>query len=334
MGDQQNSAIHSLSVVIPVYQGERTLGSILAEIAAFTTESLTPGLVPYRVTEAILVYDNGGDASDVVIRELEEQYDFVRAVWLSRNFGQHAATLAGIASTSGDWVVTLDEDGQHNPFEMAALLDAAIAARAQVVYGKPTNPPPHGSLRNAASKGAKSIIDRLFVGSNASDYNSYRLILGSVARGVAAYSGSGVYLDVALGWVAGKYTTAPVTLRSESRDSGYSLRRLLSHFWRLVISSGTRGLRVVSVLGGIFGLIGVLLAIWILIVKLTTGIDAEGWASTVIILLISSGSILFSLGVVAEYVGVNVNMAMGKPAYVITSDPEDGPLGYRKTPRR
>jgi hypothetical protein len=214
------------------------------------------------------------------------------------------------------------------------MLDVAITTRAQVVYGKPTNPPPHGPFRNAASRGAKALVNRLLVAANATDFNSYRLMLGSVGRGVAAYSGSGVYLDVALGWVAGKYATAPVTLRNETRDSGYSLGRLIGHFWSLVLSSGTRGLRLVSILGFIFGVVGALTAIWIIFLKLTAGISAQGWASTVVILLITSGTVLISLGVVAEYIGVSVNMAMGKPAYVITTDPNDGPLGYSKSSTR
>jgi len=324
----QHPRIHTVSVVIPVYQGERTLPPLIAEIAELARDSVTERGVPFRVTEVILVYDNGPDGSDAVMRDLDRQYPFVRPVWLSRNFGQHAATLAGIASTSGDWIVTLDEDGQHDPRNIPGLLDAAVAQRSQVVYGRPTNPPPHGAFRNAASRGAKALANRMFVGSNATDYNSYRLILGSVGRGVAAYSGSGVYLDVALGWVAGKYATAPVLLRNETRQSGYSLRRLIAHFWSLVLSSGTRGLRLVSILGVVFGILGALTALWIIFIKLTTGISAQGWASTVVILLITSGSILIALGVVAEYIGVSVNMAMGKPAYVITTDPADGPLGY------
>lgn len=327
MSDVAQAKTHTVSIVIPVYQGERTLDTLIAEIAGVAHGSPTRADVPFRIAEVILVYDNGPDRSDVVIRALVEQYDFVRAIWLSRNFGQHAATLAGIASTSGDWIVTLDEDGQHDPREIANLLDVAVSARAQVVYGKPTNPPPHGAFRNAASKSAKALVNRLFVGANATDFNSYRLVLGSVGRGVAAYAGSGVYLDVALGWVAGKYATAPVTLRSEGRQSGYSLRRLIGHFLRLVLTSGTRGLRLVSILGVSFAILGVLLALWIIVIKLTTGISAQGFATTAVILFITSGAILFSLGIVAEYIGVSVNMAMGKPAYVITTDPNDGPLG-------
>ena len=319
---------HLISIVIPVYGGEKTLASVLSEVAALTKLTESPNGHPFRVTEALLVYDNGPDDSARVIRELADTYEFVRPVWLSKNFGQHAATIAGMASSGGDWIVTLDEDGQHDPQDIGGLLDTAMSTQSSVVYAKPTNPAPHGFLRNSASKGAKWLLTKIFAGSNAPDYQSYRLILGSIGRGVAAYSGSGVYLDVAMGWVADQTSTSPVRLRDEGdRSSGYSTRRLLSHFWRMILSSGTRGLRLVSVLGALFAVIGVGIAIFILISRVTGAIITEGWASTIVVILLGVGAILFSLGVIAEYIGVSVNMAMGKPPYMITTDPGAGPLG-------
>src|SRR5476651_841619 len=138
-----HSRVHTVSVVIPVYQGELTLGPIVNQILELSVERVSPDGNAYRVAEVVLVYDNGPDASDAAIRDLEAEHDIVHAVWLSRNFGQHAATLAGIASSFGDWVVTLDEDGQHDPLDIPVLLDAALANHAQVVYAKPTNDAPH-----------------------------------------------------------------------------------------------------------------------------------------------------------------------------------------------
>lgn len=323
-------ADHRISIVVPVYQGEATLPQLLEEIEPLTLTRATPDGHRYVVDEVLLVFDNGPDGSARVIRELEARYDFTRAVWLSRNFGQHAATLAGMASSGGDWIVTLDEDGQHDPALIGGLLDTAVREQASVVYAKPTNKPSHGTLRNTASKGAKWLLSKLFAGSNAPDYQSYRLVLGSIGRSVAAYSGSGVYLDVAMGWVANKTVTSPITLRHEGeRTSGYSTRRLFSHFWRMILSSGTRGLRFVSVLGVVFAALGTFLAIYVLIQRLTGNIDTAGWASMIVIVLLTSGAILFSLGIIAEYIGINVNMAMGKPPYLITSDPANGPLGRR-----
>ena len=326
---------HSISVVIPVYGGERTLADVVAEVAPMAEPGRTRDGHLYRVTEILLVFDCGRDGSPDVIRSLAQKYDFVRPVWLSRNFGQHAATLAGMASSGGDWIVTLDEDGQHDPADIPSFLDVALAQGVQLVYALPTNPPPHGVTRNLASRGAKWLMDRLLSGGETSGFQSYRLVLGEIGRSVAAYAGSGVYLDVAMGWVTGPYAQCPVELRSEGdRPSGYSTRRLMSHFWRLVLSSGTRGLRLVSILGAVFGLGGVALAVGLGVARLAGGATPQGWTSTIVTVLLGTGAILFSLGVIAEYIGIAVNMAMGKPLYLIVGDREDGPLGRAARTRR
>jgi len=323
---------HRISVVVPVYQGERTLPPLVDELLAWTKPCTSRAGHPMVVEEVLLVFDHGPDGSAAVIRKLAATHAVVRAVWLSRNFGQHPATLAGMASTGGDWIVTMDEDGQHDPGAIGDLLDTALAHRASVVYAEPSNPAPHGFARNAASKGAKWLVAKALAGDAAPSYQSYRLVLGEVGRSVAAYAGNGVYLDVALGWIAGEVATCPVALRPEGdRRSGYRFRTLLSHFWRMILSSGTKGLRLVSVLGAVFAVFGIALAIYILGARLlfnaNAGSGAQGWTSIIVVVLLSTGATLFSLGVIAEYVGVNVNMAMGKPPYLIVSDPDSGPLG-------
>lgn len=319
---------HRISVVIPVYQGQTTLPGVLAELEPWVRPFVTEGGHRARVTEVVLVHDCGPDESDRVIREAARAHDWVRPLWLSRNFGQHAATLAGMSSSGGDWVATMDEDGQHDPADLGVMLDRALAVRADVVYADPRNPAPHGFLRNRASKFAKRSMRLLSGRDGAEEFHSFRFVLGDVARSVAAYAGAGVYLDVALAWVSRRTTTVAVTLREEGdRRSGYRWRSLASHYWRMVITGGTRMLRVVTLLGVLFAVVGVVLAVVVVILRLSGHISEAGWASTMVVALLSSGALLFALGVVAEYLGVAVNMAMGKPLYLIVSDRADGPLG-------
>lgn len=167
---------------------------------------------------------------------------------------------------------------------------------------------------------------------NAAEFQSFRLLLGEIGRSVAAYAGSDVYLDVALRWVTSRSTTALVEFRaSASRPSGYSTRKLIGHFWRLVLSAGTRPLRVVSAMGVVFAVVGIVLAIVFVVQRLGDGNLPVGWASTTTILLLGTGAILFAVGVIAEYLGAAVNMAMGRPPYLIVSDPADGPLSRPPT---
>jgi undecaprenyl-phosphate 4-deoxy-4-formamido-L-arabinose transferase len=326
-GDAE-SAVHTISVVIPVYRGQDTIERIVAELADHVSVSTTESGHAMRVCEVVLVHDCGPDASDVVIRDLASRYEWVRAVWLSRNFGQHAATLAGASHTAGDWVVTMDEDGQHDPADLPRMLDRAMERGVSVVYARPQNPPPHGAVRNIASRLAKESMRWTTGDARTRDYHSFRLVLGSVARKVAGYAGPGVYLDVALGWVAGDVATVPVHVRDEGdRRSGYRTRTLLSHYWRMVITGGTRLLRLVSVCGLVVAILGIVLALALVGLRVHGEVSAPGWTSLAVIVLVGTGAVLFALGVIAEYLGVTVSNAMGKPLFVTVVDRDAGPHG-------
>jgi undecaprenyl-phosphate 4-deoxy-4-formamido-L-arabinose transferase len=325
--DQRDEHEHTISVVVPVYRGEQTLEPLVEEMEPLTRGIRTPAGRSLRVAEVILVHDGGPDSSDVVIRKLAAANPWVRPVWLSRNFGQHAATIAGMSSTGSEWIATLDEDGQFDPNDIGSLLDVAMEHRAQLVYASPRNSPPHGAVRNLGSNLTKSFATRLLAGGNLGRFSSFRLMLGDVGRGVTAFIGPGVYLDVALSWAFGNTAVCPVMFRQQSdRPSGYSFRKLLSHFWQLVITVGTRPLRLVSLAGVIAAFVGIVVAIVLLIGKLLGDITVPGWTSLTVIVLLLGGANLFALGVVAEYVGAAVSMAMGKPLYLITSDPSTSPL--------
>jgi glycosyltransferase involved in cell wall biosynthesis len=319
--------VHDVSVVVPVYRGESTLKPLVDELTELAECTETPSGNRFRVIETILVHDNGPDGSAAVIRELASSQFGVRAVWLSRNFGQHAATLAGIASSGGAWVVTLDEDGQHVPRDVGLMLDVALAQNAQLVYGRHDQRAPHSWWRNATSALARR-LGRWMAGSDLQSFSSFRLILGTHARAVAAYCGPRIYLDSALRWAIETAETCVVTTRPEWRaGSGYSFGRLLSHFWTLVLSSGTRPLRIVSLIGMLCATTGFVGATVIVVQQFRSDFDVPGWASMIVALLVTNGLVLFALGVVAEYVGALLRTVQGRPLYIIVDDPKDGPLG-------
>jgi polyisoprenyl-phosphate glycosyltransferase len=311
-----------LSLVIPVYRGERTLAALTREVLPFTEESRTPAGQPFVVTELILVHDCGPDRSDRVIETLAAEHAFVRPVWLTRNSGQHPATLAGMASATGDWVVTLDEDGQQNPADVGALLDAALGQHLQVVYAQPSNQPPHSWLRNLLSRTAKGITSKLLGNPQAGQFNSFRLVRGDLARTLAAYCGNGVFLDVGLFWVAGRIGHCAVQLRPEmDRPSGYSYFKLAGHFWNLVLSTGTRPLRLITLMGALSVAVALLLVVYALHGRYFSAQPVPGWASLLMALAFFNGAVLVALGIIAEYLAVTMSIVMGKPLYVVSPQP-------------
>jgi undecaprenyl-phosphate 4-deoxy-4-formamido-L-arabinose transferase len=309
---------HYISIVIPVYQGEHSLRALVGEIAPLFQCVMTPAGREMLVAEVLLVHDCGPDRSDLIISQLAQAYPQVKPVWLTRNFGQHAATLAGMSSATGDWIITMDEDGQHDPRDICCLLDRAVEQDLQVVYAQPANKPPHGFFRNFTSRLSKR-VGQVMLGNDAVDYfHSYRLVRGEIARSLAAYCGHGVFLDVGLLWVAGRVESCPVEMREEhGRPSGYSVRKLLAHFWTMLLTSGTRPLRLITLLGVFSVAVALFIGIYALYQKMTGNVQVQGWASLVIVVAFFSGCILVSLGMIAEYLAVSMGIAMGKPLYVL-----------------
>jgi len=325
-GNDPKVYVQEVSLVVPVYQGERTLETLVREVEPLTVPQSTPGGHAFRVAELLLVHDGARDGSARIMTEVAERFAFVRVLWLSRNFGQHPATLAGMASTVSPWVATLDEDGQQDPRDVGRLLDEAIGSGAQLVYAHPANAPPHGVLRNLGSACAKWLFVHVLGSGPLGAFNSFRLMEGAIARGVAAYCGANVYLDVALSWVVNGARHCPVMLRPErGRRSGYTPRLLLHHFWQLVLTSGTRPLRLIAFVGLFSIVAAVLISAVVVYARLSHQIPVQGWTSMIIVISFFAGLILVSLGVIAEYLGVGVSMASEQFHSLIVARPPSGP---------
>lgn len=314
---------HTVSVVIPVYQGAATVSELVDQILDMGAQ-LTADSADLALAEIVLVHDCGPDESAAVMAELESAHDLVTCVWLTRNFGQHPATIAGMSASSGDWVVTMDEDGLHDPAEIPTLIEAARRENVSLVYGSPATPPPHNWHRNLTSNIAKRLFRVLGDQAGWPDFTSFRAVRGSEARVLAAYCGHGAYLDVALTWVIASAVAVPVHYRPEGRPSGYHTRTLLGHFRRMIVTSGTKPLRLIALIGLLATIAGVLLSILLVSLHLFAETDVAGWTSVMLAITVFSGLTLMALGIVAEYLAVAVRAASGRPLYVTGSGPPAG----------
>jgi hypothetical protein len=311
----------TLSLVVPVYRGEATLEQLVTDCEPLFRTSYTAGGVAFRVVEMILVWDRGPDESDEVIRRLTASYAEIDAVWLSRNFGQHAATCAGIAASHGEWVVTLDEDGQHDPAEIGSLLDSALTTRSRLVYAQLRGPTSHGLVRDAFSRAAKMLNRRFLTGRRSAYFSSFRLIHGEIARVVAATAGPNAYLDAALAWSVESTVSVPIRPREERRTkSGYTSSALRAHFARLVASAGPRPLSIIAGTGATVAATGLGLASWVILGGLRGSVEVAGWASLMAATLLLGGLLLLATSVVAAYLAVSLRILLGQPLFMIVED--------------
>lgn len=321
----------SISLVTPVYSGERYLKALAEEVDRLRKETAA-SRAPYSIDELIFVDDDAVDGSAAVIDDLASAYPWLVALHLSRNSGQHAATAAGILHTSGDWIVTLDEDLQHPPSQIPAMLRNAVSAHADIVYGHPEGAVHQSRFRDLGSKLTKKAVSVLTNSPTVRDFNSFRLIRGSVGRAAASVCSHDTYLDVALGWFSRRVSVQTMALKDErfiqTGRSGYRLRSLLSHARRLLMSSQIKFLR----LGGYFGfavaLLSALFAVVVFVHKVSdpAAFGVQGWASTVLLVSFLSGSILVMLSIVLEYLNLLAARAHGRPLFFVIDRRSDAVL--------
>ena len=146
-----------LSTVTPVYRGGRYLTELVDALQEVRLELRTRQL-PVELLEAIFVDDSAVDDSVAILLELQRTRPWIRIVQLSRNFGQHGATVAGILHSAGHWVATLDEDLQHHPRHLLPLLLHAAAGGKDVVYGSSSGAIHQSSFRNRSSRTYKTVL--------------------------------------------------------------------------------------------------------------------------------------------------------------------------------
>lgn len=318
--DELPLASPTLSIVIPVYHGGASLKSLIEELRHFAAEVALPDLTFPRIVETILVFDGVSDEARRSVEDLGLADDWITTIWLSRNFGQHAATSAGISSSSGDWIATLDEDGAHPPNELVGLYERALHDGADIVYATPRPGTSHKKLRQGLSRIAKNLATFLSGDKNVRSFQSFRLVRGAIARSALAMISRGTNIDVALSWVSSRTSTVAVSYRGQnSRASAYSLASLLSHFWNLVLSSGIQALRAFTFVGvGLF-LAGQILGLWLLGEWLRGEPFPEGWLALVLIQLVFSGITLLGIGLMSEFVAKVVDFSSGRPPYLVVN---------------
>ena len=322
----------TVSTVTPVYCGATTLRLLVDALDAERTLWEQHDL-PLQLLEAIFIDDGSTDGSSAVLAQLAEEHHWVRPITLGRNYGQHPATIAGALHTSGDWVVTLDEDLQHQPARIAELFYEAAMSEADVVYANPTTSV-HQDIwyRDLTSRLAKRLVAHLAGNPNVRLFNSFRLIRGSVARAASAVSVHDTYFDMLLTWFTNRVAAIEIPMQDQRADgqarSGYNLRRLAGHARRLMLSARVDYLRFGALLGILGMLIGTGMALYTLVLYLVAPdqIEATGWTSLFVSIMFFGGLSALLTGVLFEYFSTVLQHAQGKPTFFVVDRDADSLL--------
>lgn len=297
-----------VSAVVPVYRSEQTLPELHRQLS----EALR--LISDRY-EIIFVEDCGGDGAWNVIERLSAEDTHVRGIQLSRNFGQHAATICGIAKASGEWILTLDDDLEHRPEYIPALFRKANEGYA-LVYGiYPERS--HTGWRNLTSMLGRKMFHVAIPNLNY-EYSSFRLIERTTAKVLVEFDSPFPFVDGYLAWVTSRYATVNIDHGKRTHGtSNYNFRTLLTHMINIFVTFSDLPLKFATWVGlGSFvvgiGWLSVILYKW-----LFGGITVSGYASVMAGIVAFGGLQLLILGIFGEYLGRMNFKSSKKPLYLI-----------------
>jgi polyisoprenyl-phosphate glycosyltransferase len=303
-----------LSVVIPVYRSQQTLPELHRRVVA-AIEPVEPAF------EVILVEDCGGDDSWSVVQSLAANDARVRGIKLSRNFGQHAATICGISNARGDWVLTLDDDLEQAPEQIPLLIEKAREGYTVVygIYGERT----HSVWRNFTSELARKLF-ALAIPSLNHEYTSFRLVAKGVASKLADFDSPFPFIDGYLSWLTNNYAT--VVVRHDPRAhaaSNYTLRKLLTHTINIFVTFSDLPLRIASWIGLCSAAIGMGWLCFLLLRYFLGGITVSGYASVMAGIIFFGGIQLLILGIFGEYLGRMNFKSSRKPLFLVAEDTKE-----------
>lgn len=303
-----------LSVVIPCYRSSGTLPQLLVELDDALSELRQIGLV--SEAEVLLVVDGSPDDTERVARSEAEHRPYVTVMTLRRNFGQHNALVAGIRNARYDFVVTMDDDRQHPPAEIAKLVTAIRDSGADLVYAVPEREE-HGLLRSASSRWIKRGLALAGV-ANAEIVGAFRIFRTDLRDGFAASNDPQVNLDVLLSWTTNRVAKVSTLMNlRESGASGYSFRKLVTHTLNMITGYGTVPLRLTTWLGFLCGLAGLSLLVWVILQYFLGQTEVPGFTTLAAVISLFSGVQLIALGMIGEYVGRQHFRSMRRPMYVV-----------------
>lgn len=301
----------SVSVVVPVYNSAKSLSLLVEKIVS----SMDHHNIQFEI---ILVDDGSKDSSWESIVEASGRSNFIVGVKLSKNFGQHNATLAGIRIAKYDYIATIDDDLQFDPMDIPSLLKNLKDSGADVCYGVPKFNSA-GPMRRAYSKIFRKTLAFVLGISTSSDLSPFRVFRSDLRQGFQEQLGPDVSIDALLSWVSGSITSYTV-IHHERRvgKSNYNFRKLLSHALDSATAYSSRPLKAASLLGLLVSSGGALMFVVVISQALVLGTSVPGYATLAGALALFSGIQLLSLGIIGEYLARMHFRVMNKPSYNIS----------------
>ena len=308
-----------ISYVIPCYRSEKTVEAVVNEI-----DETMKGMAQLQY-EIILVNDGSPDNTWETLKSLAEKRtdDRLLGINLAKNFGQHAALMAGLNASRGDYVICLDDDGQ-TPANEAGKLIKALDEGADAAYARYSHKK-HNLFRNFGTA-MNEWMAEVMLGKPKDLYvSSYFAVKRFIVNEMIKYESSYPYVIGLVLRSTKRVVNVDVTHRArEVGQSGYTLAKLFALWINGFTAFSIKPLRIATVSGTVFAILGFLYGIYTIIKKLVYPVAPMGYAALMSAVIFMGGMIMLMLGMIGEYLGRLYISQNKNPQFVIRETTRDG----------
>ncbi|MBK9216706.1 MAG: glycosyltransferase family 2 protein [Chloracidobacterium sp.] len=309
MGEERTEDYKKLvSVVVPVFCEEKNIGTVLERIAS----SIEPRNIAYEI---VVVDDGSHDGTWTTLSSCAEKLP-IRAVRLSRNFGKELALCAGLERARGDAVIVMDGDGQHPPEVISEMLTIWLSGDAEIIDAVKKTRGKESILSKLGARIFYWIWGRLS-GFDLAAASDFKLLS---RQAVAAYLQMGernVFFRGMTAWLG--FSRAKVYFEVAGREGGtstWSFFLLVNLALTGITGFSAVPLQIITVLGLVFMLFALVFGAQTLYMFLS-GHAMTGFATVILLLLFIGSLLMFSLGIMGEYLGRIYDEVKRRPRYVI-----------------
>jgi glycosyltransferase involved in cell wall biosynthesis len=300
-----------LSIVVPAYNEQEMLPLFREKMTAFMDSLGTP-------VDLIVVNDGSRDHTLKLLNDWATTEPRLKLLGLARNFGHQAAVTAGLDYATGDAVVIMDADLQDPPDVVREMI-ARYREGYDVVYGQRVVREGEGPFKRVTAWGFYRFMRHFIHADLPSDAGDFRLISRPCLDALKQMRETHRFLRGMVAWVG--FPQTAVQYKRAARAAGetkYPLRKMLRFAWTAAVSFSPAPLRI-SLIGGVLvALVGVAIAIWAIIARLSGWETTPGWASIMVTLCLLGGAVLISNGILGEYVGRIFEEAKHRPLYIVS----------------
>ena len=298
-----------ISIVIPVYNSHECVAEISRQIA----DAMSKANLTY---EQIMVNDCSKDSSWEEIQKEAEKNPNLLGINLRKNGGQDSAILAGLNYASGKFVVIMDDDLQHSPYDILKLYEEAKKG-FDVVYAD-FDSKKQKLWKNLGSWFNGKISEIALDKPKGIYLSPFKILSGDVVKEMCKFNNLFPYIDGLIFQVTRNITQIPIEHhKREMGKSNYNLVKSIKVFLRMLFGFSTFPLQLASFTGFFSALVGLGLSVWYIVDYFQGKADVTGWTTLVILILILGGLILVSLGIIGKYLGQIYLTTNNKPKFIV-----------------